>query len=521
MGYDVVIIGSGIGGLTAGAYLARDGVRPLVLEQHSQPGGYFTSFRRKGYLFDGGIQACEDGGMFLPMLKQLGVYETVAPIRSRFGIAMPDRFCKLEEIDDLENFYDGLMAAFPHERSGLQKIKRDAFDFCYLMRSMWKSPNPIFQSWGQVLRTTPGWLLNYGRDMGHFKKFVDLFETPVDEYLARYVSDSNLINFIAQIGYRGCPASFSMPFVYCLMDYYYPSRGGMQAVSDALAGVIEAGGGAVRCNTLVDEIMVEGGRAVGVRTSDGEEIQARVVINNGDAKRTYLEMLPGTAVPEDFRRRIAESRPSESGFLTYLGVDIPPEELPLNGCQHVVVLPGYKTSGYENIRDNKGLYDQALMMMSVPSLHDPTMAPLKKSVMVLQSVAVADYLNDWGLGKNGSRTKTYARNKDAVSKKMIAHAEKLIPGLSEKIEVCFTATPHTCRRYTLNSEGATVGWSYHPRDTFIAGMKGFAGAGMFTPVKNLYQVGHWALYPGGAPSGIMSGRIVSMLVRNRLRFGRV
>ena len=91
--FDVVIIGSGIGGLTAGAYLAKHGVRVLICEQNRRPGGYFASFKRKGYTFDAGIQGCEDMGLFLPILRELDLLEQIDLCRSKLAYAFQDYFC--------------------------------------------------------------------------------------------------------------------------------------------------------------------------------------------------------------------------------------------------------------------------------------------------------------------------------------------------------------------------------------------------------------------------------------------
>jgi phytoene dehydrogenase-like protein len=97
---------------------------------------------------------------------------------------------------------------------------------------------------------------------------------------------------------------------------------------------------------------------------------------------------------------------------------------------------------------------------------------------------------------------------------LIRNAEQLIPGLSKRIEVQIESTPFTLHRYTLNSAGASVGWTAHPRETFRGGLKGLFGTSN-TPIRNLYQVGHWTMSPGGAPAGLMTGKIVSTVLRHR------
>jgi len=155
-------------------------------------------------------------------------------------------------------------------------------------------------------------------------------------------------------------------------------------------------------------------------------------------------------------------------------------------------------------------------MISLPSVIDKGMAPPGKSVISLQSPASMKLEDNWRT-KNGKRNKKYLELKEMVGDILIRNSEKIIPGLSKKIDYRFTASPLTLQRYTLNSMGCTAGWTYNPYETFNNGMKGVTA--FKTPVKNLYQVGHWAMSPGGAPSGFMTGKFVSSIIRQRMKWG--
>jgi phytoene dehydrogenase-like protein len=157
------------------------------------------------------------------------------------------------------------------------------------------------------------------------------------------------------------------------------------------------------------------------------------------------------------------------------------------------------------------------MMVMVPTLHDPALAPKGKSVVILQCAASMRSMDRWGT-RNGKRTGKYRAYKKEIARQLIMNAEQLIPELSSRIEVQIESTPFTLRRYTLNSAGASVGWTAHPRETFRGGLKGLLRSGN-TPIRNLYQVGHWTLSPGGAPAALMTGKIVSSVLRQRLRWG--
>ncbi len=514
--WDVLVIGSGIGGLTAGAYLAGQGARVLVCEQARKPGGCFNSFTRKGYTFDGGIQGCEDIGLLLPILRQLGLDKRIELRRSRPAFAMPGFFRRLETLSDMEQIYEHLKKVFPHEAGALERIGREALALCRVMECMATAPNLLFKPWREVMAEAPGWVRSQGASLKGLPTFSRLMSRPVEEYLGTFVRDPDLIRFLA-VGYRGNPAAFSLSFLYSMMDYYYPAHGGVQALPDLLARCITESGGEVRCGCLVEKILVEKGRAAGGVTRDGETFRAPFVINNGDARRTFAGMLPGEEVPEAFRRRLDRSRVSESVFSVYLGVDIPPGEIATRGCAHLFLMPTYRTRDLNEMHWNPDFFRDALLMVMVPTLQDPALAPGGKSVVILQCAASEKSLDRWGT-RGGKRTEKYRALKKEVARQLIANAETVLPGLSERIELQIESTPLTLQRYTLNSEGAAVGWTYHPRETFRGGLKGVFGRSN-TPVKNLYQVGHWTLSPGGAPAALLSAKLVSSVIAKRLRWG--
>lgn len=339
----------------------------------------------------------------------------------------------------------------------------------------------------------------------------------MEEYFRGHVNDPDLYRFLCQLSYSGSPASFGLLFLTFLMDYYYP-MGGIQAIPDALAGYIQSRGGTLKCRTLVTEILLEGDKAQGIRTEAGETYRAPFIISNGDARRTYLRMLPPDAVPESYKQELRQSVVSESFFTLFLGVDIPPEEIPTRGCSHVLFFPDYKGVDTEECRKSgdPDLYARAPIDINVNAIHDPGLAPRGKSTVVIQTGAFATFADNWGT-KDGKRTKRYRDLKEEVAKRLIATAEQVIPGLSGRIEVKLTGTPYTFERYTLNSEGASAGWTFHPRKAMNSGLRFFTGFN--PPVRNLFQVGHWAMSPGGAPSGAITGRVVSEIVKRRLQWG--
>ncbi len=510
--YDAVIIGSGVGGLVSAAYLAENGVRVLVCEQHRQPGGYFTSFKRKGYTFDGGIQACEDCGMLLPLLEQLGIRNRIELHKSTFAYATPDIFLPLHTPADISQFYLELGKVFPDESQGISFISQKAYDFSTVMEAFTSIPNPLFVPFSRFLGALPGWVLQNWKKFKHAPDLMRHMNITMEDFFSRHLRDPDLLRLMGQIGYSGTPAAFVLGMITFVLDYYYPV-GGIQAISDALAESIQEKGGTIRYKTLVEEIIVKEDRAVGIRLKGGETVRAPYVISNSDARRTFLNMLPDSCVPADYRHRLQQAEVCESAFNVFLGVDIPPEDLPIQGCHHIYYFPDYKGVDFKRDKDDPELYSRASMEICVPSVTDPGLAPKGKSSMVLQCIATADYAKGWKT-KKGERTPEYRKLKEKTAHQIIATAEKLIPGLSKRIEYMDASTPLTMERYTLNSGGSSAGWSYHPEKGLNAGAGGLTG--FLTPIKNLYAVGHWTSSPGGAPAAFISGKMVSKIVRYRL-----
>jgi prolycopene isomerase len=283
---------------------------------------------------------------------------------------------------------------------------------------------------------------------------------------------------------------------------------------DVLAASIEERGGLIEYQALVEEILCEGKRACGVRLADGRTFRAPFVINGGDARRAYTRMLPPSAVPADWLRRVESAELAESAVSVFLATNIPPEELEPLGSHHLLVFPDDEPEGAKDpgIPD---FYRYSFMEISLPSLHDSSLAPAGKSVVILQALAVPDTA-EWKIA-DGRKTAAYKKLKEESAALLIERAERYIPGLSERIDFKMVATPHTHQRYTLNQGGTSVGWSYRPGKGFFKHFMPMHG--FLTPVRNLYQVGHWAMTPGGAPSAIISGRMVSGLVGARLKLG--
>jgi prolycopene isomerase len=172
---------------------------------------------------------------------------------------------------------------------------------------------------------------------------------------------------------------------------------------------------------------------------------------------------------------------------------------------HTIYWRTYETAGdqiYDPEAHNKGW-----CMINAPSLHLPHLAPEGKSSLVAQVFVPYHWLDGWGTGTDDpfARSAKYRKLKKKVLDDIIRETEYIIPGLTEKVVYKELATPRSISRWTLNVEGAIMGWTYdryqcHMANKFVR---------FRTPLKNLFNAGHYAIWPGGVVNSAMTGRVVA------------
>jgi len=475
--YDAIVIGAGIGGLVCGTLLAKAGLKVLIAEQHYVAGGYCSTFRRKGYVFDAATH-------FYPLL---GNFDTITG-RLLQDLGVPTRWVKMDPVDqfhfpdgssfavpaDFDTYLSGLKREFPDEASAL-----DGF-FDEVRRVYYHGLLHYFR-W----RESP-WLEPYRLQT-------------LREALDRHFRDRKLkLLLAADVPHWGSPperTSFvfdSMLRLSYFLGNYYPV-GGSQVFADDLARRFEALGGHLCLRTLALRIVTENGRARGVEIETGlpkrrtrHQIRAERVICNGDLLRTYDEMLDPGEVDPAYVAELRRLRPSMPCFLAHIGLRDVSDEL-LNQ------ISGYYWDSWQS--DDVG---KAALRFKIfaPTLFEPRMAPEGGQVVIIQRVREIDYdsIEDW------------PSHKAELERSALSRLEGLIPGLADKIVVMSSASAKTSYRYTLNSRGAMLGWEMSP-DQLGDGRPEVVG-----PIDNLYFAGHWTRPGGGITPVVVSAMRVAELI---------
>jgi all-trans-retinol 13,14-reductase len=491
---DAIIIGAGLAGLSCAAAFARQGFKPLVLEQHDKPGGYATAFTRPGgFLFDVSLHSTSVGerngihNLIQGFPEITDVDFILHPSLCRF--IFPEHDVRVPQ-KDMAGYITLLSSLFPGEKAGITGLFNDMVG---LARDVGRLSGPR----GNI-------------DMSRFPiEFPFLFKfnnKSWGEMVDTRIIDQKLKAIISgQWGYYGLPPStlscfyYALPFLgYLSQGGYYP-KGRSQNISNALAGYIASHGGTVLLNTKVKTIVVKDGTATGVITADGQTHTSRAVISNADPFATFKTMMRNSDRVSDYVARWEEYSVSLSCFQVFLGLkeDLV-DRLGITDSE-IFIEPSYDpeaayrgmmTADVENGGAGVMLYDNIFHGYS----------PVGKNtvnILALQGFGPWEkFEKDYHAGRKAAYNREKKRIADILIRKV---EESLLPGLSRAIEVCEIGTPLTNVRYTGNYRGAAFGWDQTVNNS------GANRVGHSTPVKNLYLAGAWSKPGHGYGAVIPSG----------------
>jgi phytoene desaturase len=478
--YDAVVIGAGIGGLACGALLAKNRRSVLVVEQSSQPGGCCASFEHGGYLFDKGIcylMGCEPGGAIYEILEELGLRQKIELVKMEPAIRIIGTDYELR-ISSTESLEHRLIRLFPMEAMAIREFVAECRATTTEMERFSQKSLDLMNIWQKMaFRIT--FFLRHRRMMKYMRK-------SWQEVVNSFFQNAELRAIVlSTYPYNGLGAMAGVMMVLGNTDGFYYPKGGLQALADLLSAGLRMYNGDLALDTMVSRIIMEGDRVAGVELSDGRRVKAGHVVSNVDARQTFLKLVGEERLPLKFRRELDESQLSPSAFIVSLGVRLNLKAMGFDGVYNI----------YNPGNDIDELFgtdpEKCIVSINMHSIIDPAQAPDSNTAVQLVAMLPYDMVKDWRAAE------------EAIADKLIASAEKVIPRLSEHIICKHIISPLTFEQSTLNSRGAPLGWQLTPGGK-IRSQK--------TPVKNLYQAGHWTFPGGGVSQVVTSGRNAAQLV---------
>ncbi|MBN1315062.1 MAG: NAD(P)/FAD-dependent oxidoreductase, partial [Anaerolineales bacterium] len=292
--YDVVVIGAGCGGLSAGAQLAQQGRKVLVLEQSSRVGGCCSTFERDGYRFDIGASLIEDTALINKTFDRLEttIWDEVdlIPCEPTYTVRLKDG-TSLKYPTSIDESAEEIRRVAPQDVAGWYEFTATMKAFGESVVPLFSSPVNTFSDMGRLMASSPKLL-----------KFGSLFINSYQDVLKKYFKSRKIQESLSyQSFFIGLPPELA-PGLFAIIPYgehngLYYSRGGMVAIPAALQRCGERFGMELRLNTRVQRVLIRNRRAVGVRLANGDEITAKVIVSNVNAKTLYLDMIGEEHLP--------------------------------------------------------------------------------------------------------------------------------------------------------------------------------------------------------------------------------
>ncbi|MBD2295510.1 carotene isomerase [Anabaena sphaerica FACHB-251] len=435
--FDVIVIGSGIGGLVTATQLAAKGAKVLVLERYLIPGGSAGYFQHQGYTFDVGASMIFGLGnkgttnLLTHALEAVNLHiESITdPVQIHYHL--PNGL-NLKVDRDYEKFLQNLIAYFPNEEKGI----RSFYDEC---QKVFNSLNSIellsLEELGYVLRV----FFQHPLACLGLAKYLP---QNAGDVARRYIKDPLLLKFIDIECYcwSVVPANMT-PMINAGMvfsDRHYGGvnypKGGVGQIAQKLVEGLEKAGGQIQYQARVTKILTEQGRAIGVQLANGKVYHGKRIVSNATRWDTFEKLLPADKIPANEKNWQQQYKKSPSFLSLHIGVKA--YVLPaVTECHHILL------EDWQNMELARGT-----IFVSIPTLLDPDLAPTGYHII---HAFTPDWITDW----QGLTPTEYAEKKEQAAGEIIDRLEQIFPGLDAGLDYMEVGTPLTHRRFLGRVDG--------------------------------------------------------------------
>lgn len=520
--YDNIVVGGGIAGLTAAAYLARAGRKVLLIEKNAECGGLVNTFNRDGFHFDAGVRALLDAGIIFPMMKDLGMGLEV--VKSPVSIGIENEVLNIRDIESLKDYSVLLKKLYPGSKRDIDELTRIIRKIMKHMDVLYGIENPVFKD---LKRDLP---FVFRKILPWFPKFIltvskiNRMNMPVEDYLKNIVSDASLRDIISQHFFRNTPTFFALSYFSLYLDYFYP-RGGVGGLAGALKKKVLEFGGEIKNERMITGLLPDGHYVV-----DDHDVRYgyKALIWAADLKRLYMSTETASLPPETrtkieaTKATMLANRGGDSVFSLFLEVDEPPESFSKIAHGHFFYTPSRQGLGETHRQELSDLLDRFSEVsreeilswldrftrlntyeISIPALKDPGMAPSGKTGVIISLLAEYELFRKI---KEAGWIDEFTRELEDRMLKVIAGS--IYPILRDKVIARFSFTPLNIEKRVGSSEGGITGWAFREEMPVINKIQ-IADRAVLTPIPSVYQAGQWVYSPGGVPMSILTGKLAA------------
>jgi phytoene dehydrogenase-like protein len=522
--YDAIVVGGGIAGLTAAAYLVKSGISTLVCEKHTKCGGLVNSFERNSFVFDGGIRALENAGALFPMLSHLGIEMDF--VKNHISIGIEDQVMHVTSEESAEKYGKMLTHFYPDSNDEITAIIKDLRKIMRYMDIQYGIDNPIFLDMKTdqeyFIKKVLPWLFKYALTV---QKIMTVNQ-PVVEYLKRFTHNQELVDIITQHFFTETPAFFALSYLRLFLDYQYP-KGGTRTFVEKLVAYIQQHGGEIKTGTEINSIDLEKKKITSV---DGESFGYRQLLWAADLNKLYQSIDENAIQDSELQSVVREKRITLTGktgnnsvFTLYLCANLDKNYFEKIATEHFFYTPRHEGQSLAGEIPMHGTWtdiqtwlekflELTTYEISIPVLRDASLAPAGKTGLIIS------LLFDYQLTKYINEKGWMEKFKDYTENQIIRTLDKSIyPHIRQAVLEQFSATPLTLQQLTGNTDGAITGWAFtnHPFPAENR-MPRIMNA-INTPLPDIYQAGQWTFSPSGFPISLITGKMAADKIQKVLR----
>lgn len=482
----VLIIGGGMAGMSAGAYLQMNGFDTKIFELNDTPGGVCTAWKRGDYTVDWCLHWLVGSG------PGDGLYERWNELTdmSRIEIVDHEEFMRVEDehgnqlrvFTDLDRLQAEMLEKAPEDKEKIKEFVHACKKFTD-MELPNEEPVATANLWNKAKSMWK--LLPYLGALGKYSR------VSTADYAATF-QNSLLQKAIANL------FAPETPILFCMMTLAWMHKktagypiGGSLRFSQRIANRYEQLGGTFHFGSRVSKILVENDRAVGIQLANGEIHRGDYVVSAADGHATIYDMLEGKFVSPELEHAFQAGKTFPSLVFVALGVSRSFHAVP-----HSYIFPLKEPL---HIDPETDVHDLHLRVHNF----DPTLAPFGKT-LVTTMIETRNYPYWQDLQHNA--TATYESEKQRIANEVIQILEDKIGELRDFVEMTDVSTPATIIGFTNNWKGSFEGWLATTETGFNQLPQTLPG------LDNFYLCGHWVAIGGGVPTAMMSGRAVAQLI---------